>query len=299
MKRIYIVGLCLTSVMAFSALASASASAAPEYGSCKLLGKHTTPKAKHGAYESGCTTLNAKHKGFYEWVPGPAPTCVAQKKGEYTEAACVETSLHATGKTHKGHFEKDCAVNCADISASGGAAFLEGSSSHLKIECNSNGSEKGAILSSTDASGVAKYNGCHIETFGVKCKSLVGAATEEIKTFELAATPIEIGGKVWIQYSAGPTAPEVTTEHGNAKLLAEFECEIATLRVSGTADGVDAGNINTMSVTSTQTFSTALGNQTLFSEKKTSGSFGEGEFSTQNQASTFSTEDSEGGEIRT
>jgi hypothetical protein len=287
MKRVYIVGLCLMAAMALSALASASASAA-EYGQCQALGKHTSPKAKHGKYEnSGCTVEQAKHKGNFEWVPGPSPTCVAQKKGEYTESACATKSA----KAHKGTFEKECPVNCANISASGGEAFLEAESG-LKIECKTNGAEDSHIVSASEARGIAKYTGCEIKTAHAVCTSS-GAASGEIKTYELSAKPVEISGAVWVEYSAGPGDT-------NPPYLAEFACAgAANIRVKGTADGKVSGGVNEMSVNTEQVFSTALKNQNLTSESNIGKGYEKPEKSFQNQTTKFTTEDPAGGEIRT
>lgn len=67
MKQIRIIGLCLVTVLALSAMAAASASAtAPEYGRCKK----STPKA--GGYTSAkCIATDTEdNDGTYEWVPG-------------------------------------------------------------------------------------------------------------------------------------------------------------------------------------------------------------------------------------
>jgi hypothetical protein len=271
MKRIRIMGLVLVAAFALGALVAAGAAqAAPEYGQC-------VAKKKGNYTNSGCTTSKPK-KGKYEWEPGPSPTCVAKKKGAYTNSECT-----VKAKPKKGKYEKNCPNSCADIKAHGGAAYLEGASG-IKIECKTNGSEDGQIESATKASGIAVYTGCHIESLGVKCKS-AGAKPEEIKTYKLSAKPVEIGGEVWVEYTPF-----------SGTYLAEFECEVVSLRVKGSADGKDAGNVNTMSVTSTQTFSTALKNQNLTTESNTGSGYGSPEASYQNQVTDF--EGEEAGEIR-
>src|SRR4030081_2190263 len=99
MRRTRIVGLCLLAALAVSAMAAASASAKLEFGQCRQLNKGTVPAAKHGAYADGtCTKLFEKKgkpvaKGNFEWYPGPAQTCYAEKKGgEYTDAGCTAKS---------------------------------------------------------------------------------------------------------------------------------------------------------------------------------------------------------------
>jgi hypothetical protein len=271
MKRIQIVGLVLVAAFALGALVAAGAAqAAPEYGQC-------VAKKKGNYANAGCTTSKPK-KGKYEWEPGPSPTCVPKKKGAYTEAKC-ETKA----KPKKGKYEKNCPNNCADISATGGSAYLEGASG-IKIECKTNGSEDGKIESATKASGIAVYTGCRIESLGVKCHS-AGAKEEEIKTYKLSAKPVEISSKVWVEYTPF-----------SGTYLAEFECEVVSLRVKGSADGLDSGNVNVMSVTSTQEFSRALDNQNLITESNTGKGYESPESSWQNQKTTFKGE--EAGEIR-
>lgn len=242
MKRMQVVGLCIVAAFALSAMAASSASAAPEYGQCQLLTKGSTPKIKHGKWtDPNCQIHSTKkgvpnEKGIYEWVPGPSPACFKGKKLEYTDSACASKS----GKPRKGTFEREaCFPNCALISAEGGAAHLE-AESKLKIECATNGSEGGEVLSPTSADGKAVYTGCKIEAFGVKCKN---GAPGEIKTNELLATPEEKGGKVWVNYTAKETV-----------YLTEFDCEVVKIRVKGHAAGLASGGVNEMSTKQTQTF---------------------------------------------
>jgi hypothetical protein len=291
MKRIHIVGLCLVAGIAFSAMVTASASAAPEFGQCKLLTKSTQPKAKKGVYANpSCTEPYSKKgkveaKGNYEWYPGAPAACVYDKKaGKYSDPGCTDEV------SKKGNYNREpCYPNCAELTGTGGKAFLEGESSHLKIECDTNGSKGGEVLSATEATAIGYYTGCHIEAFGVSCKS--GTEAGVIETYKLEAYPREISGKVWIEYTNKSGA--------HSPYLAEFNCEVATLRVKGSADALDTGNVNAMSVTSTQEFSNALGNQALITEKNTGSGFGEPEGSKQNQTTSVTSNDPEGGEIRT
>jgi alpha-tubulin suppressor-like RCC1 family protein len=87
-----------------------------EAGQCRALNKNTTPKIKHGQYiDSKCESLSEKKgkpsaKGSFEWFPGPPADCVAEKKGEYTDAACSTKSA----KAHKGSFERQsCYPDCS------------------------------------------------------------------------------------------------------------------------------------------------------------------------------------------
>lgn len=75
MKRIKIVGTCLIASVGLSALASATASAAPpEVGRC--VPAESTQEGKktiyHGMYASPhCTRTRPADNGKYEWLPGP------------------------------------------------------------------------------------------------------------------------------------------------------------------------------------------------------------------------------------
>jgi len=299
MKRIQLVGLCIVAALALSALASASASAAPEFGQCRTLTKNSTPKAKKGLYADGtCTKLFEKKgkpaaKGSNEWFPGPPASCTAEKHGEYNDAGCTEKSA----KAKKGHFEKAaCTGNCAGINAEGGAAHLEAASG-LKIECLTNGSLPGGeVLSVNTADGNAHYTGCHAEALGAaKCES---TATEgEINTAELLATLEEKGGHPWIDYTARKPGGAKTGK----EFLATFKCGPIGIRVEGDASGLDTGNVNMMSTTSTQTFAKVvegIEGQNLTTESNTGTGFEKPEKSWQFQSSTFTTNAAIGGEIR-
>jgi hypothetical protein len=314
MKRIHALGLCLVAAIAFSALATASASAAPEYGQCQKLTKESTPKAKHGKYQnSGCTVHSKKcktkkgvescteeEKGEYEWYPGPSSSCqkVKKKKGKYEDSACTKEKVSSKGKDEGEYERRACKDNnCAGIESSGGTAFLEGTKSHIKIECSSNGSEDGEILTATEATGIAWYRGCHIEALGVSCKSENTSVAGEIKTFVLKAEPVETTNKKGEKIVATKYTPKMGT------YLAEFNCEAIRVRVKGFADGLVKGGVNEMSVTSTQTFNEEAAPQGLISEHEVVGEgkgYEEPEESFQHQTSTFTSFDgTEGMEIRT
>jgi hypothetical protein len=126
MKRIKIVGLCLMAVLAGSALVAATAQAAsPEYGQC------VSGQKKANYTESLCKTLSVKivkgkeelaHKGTFEWEKAPLATCVAVKKGFYSNSEC--TSRDESKGKPKGKFEKDCTTSCADFTTKSGAAAI-------------------------------------------------------------------------------------------------------------------------------------------------------------------------------
>jgi len=297
MKRIQLVGLCVVAMFALSVtMVAASASAAPRFGQCRLLSKNTTPKAKKGKYaDANCAMLFEKKgkvvaKGGYEFYEGPAENCIALKKGEYNDAGCSEKS----SKAHKGHFERQaCFPNCAKQSAEGGAAHLEAASG-LKIECLTNGSINGEILTATTAKGTAHYTGCHAEALGAaKCES--GATEGEINTNELLGTLEEKGGNPWVNYTARKPGSAKTGQ----EFLAEFKCGPIGIRVEGNAAGESTGNTNTNSTTSKQTFAkvvSGIEGQNLTTESNVGSGFEKPEKSWQFQSSTF--EGAEG-EIKT
>jgi len=156
MKRIRIVGLCLTAAFVLFALAASSASAEfnGEFGRC-------LPKAK-GKYKSTACTLLAKTatEEKDEWYPAfggekPAPNVTYKAKGTTAE----------------------------------GKIQLEGTGEHLGgvktvVLCTSQESE-GELISNTQNRGFnIVFKGC--ESAGAKCKN--GGAEGEIKVNELLGT---------------------------------------------------------------------------------------------------------------
>ena len=87
--------LCVLVVVALSAVAVASASAAlPELGRCVAAEKTEEGKKTvyHGAYSNhGCTRPNATHNGKYEWLPGPGP------EGKAFQGHLSEPTLETNG----------------------------------------------------------------------------------------------------------------------------------------------------------------------------------------------------------
>ena len=101
MRRIRLVVLCLTAVVASSAVAASSASAHSLEGVCYA-------KKKGGEYsESACKASapikSGKPKGKFEWAE--LGTCYEEKGGEYTETACKTRAPSKKGKS-KGKWEK-------------------------------------------------------------------------------------------------------------------------------------------------------------------------------------------------
>jgi hypothetical protein len=103
MRRIRVVGLCLVSVFALSAIASATASAEPpEFGQClkiakgveKKLSLYDSAKCIKHASEDGGTEAEKLKKGNYEWVPGPKPG-----ENSFTRAGGVVTAVSTNGES--------------------------------------------------------------------------------------------------------------------------------------------------------------------------------------------------------
>jgi hypothetical protein len=236
--------------IAFSAMIASSASAA-EYGQCKLLSKETVPKDKHGVYsDPNCQVPYSKKgkveaKGNYEWYPGPSPDCVSNKKGEYTESACVTKSA----KAKKGKFERvACYPNCNTYTSKTGKALLStpglGAS---EVECTK-GTGSGEITGVKSGTTQTTFTNCTTDKGASTCTS-EGAPSETIVTYELNATVIGHGekgkgghepvtGEVWTEFSG--RAP-------HAKYLAIFDCVgVAWFAAEGTNAGVQTGNVNVM-----------------------------------------------------
>ena len=131
-KRVKLIGLCLTVAFAGLAVALAgSASAAePEWGHCEPI------KSKGHFEDSNCAKEDfkenkaheRKYKGHFEWYAGAAATCYGQKKGHYEDSACTKEDFKENSKTHekkyKGHFEK---TGGAKFAGEGGAGVLKSS----------------------------------------------------------------------------------------------------------------------------------------------------------------------------
>ena len=110
MKRVKLIWLAVMAAFALTAVAvtATSASAAePEWGHC------VSVKSKGHYEDSNCTKEDfkenkahvKKYKGKFEWLPGAAAACFAQKHGKYKDAACTEEDLKK-GAT-QGQIRKD------------------------------------------------------------------------------------------------------------------------------------------------------------------------------------------------
>jgi hypothetical protein len=245
MKRMRIVGLCLLAVFAFSAIA-ASAQASPEMGSCVKLAK-----AKGKYANAGCTELFLKKgkpasKGAYEWTPGAPPSCIAQKKGEYTDAACTTKSV----KAHKGGFEKEPGPG---FTAAGGTATLKTPAFGAPVVC-AKSTGTGQITGITTVEEQFTFEGC--ETSAKKCTS-AGETSGKIQTPVLAGT--------LSSPKAGEASTAFESKTGPSGLSSEFNCEGPQIRTFGYVSGEDFP-LNVTSTTGSEKFENGLGEQDLQTE---------------------------------
>ncbi len=231
---------------------NAAAEQAAEFGQCVA--------QKKGEYtERNCLSRSAKaHKGSFEWRPGPAATCVAQKKGEYTTSACTTRS----SKPRKGHFEKQPGPGYTAVT---GAVSLETPGlPDSKLACSAS-TAAGEITGVTTGLERITFTGC--EAGGVECQSTGpnGVASGQagvVVTNTLATRLLEpVAGRVWIQY--------LSAEHAPYRF--EIECGSRRFRAIGSLAGVQAGNVNVSTRTSTTTFSLSDGEQALFTELSETG----------------------------
>ena len=125
MKRVKLIWLGALAAFALTAVAvtAASASAAePEWGHC------VSVKSKGHYEDSNCSKEDfkenkahvKKYKGKFEWVPGAAAACFAQKHGKYKDAACTEEDLKKGAP--KGKYEK---TGGPKFTGEGGAGVLK------------------------------------------------------------------------------------------------------------------------------------------------------------------------------
>jgi hypothetical protein len=166
MKRISIAGLCLMAALALTALIAATAQAAnPEYGQC------VGGQKKANFTESKCETVSVKikkgkeepaHKGTFEWKEAPLATCVAVKKGFYSNSEC--TSRDESKGKPKGKFEKVCSTSCADLTTKSGPVkfynfTVENESEPQKLPQGATLTGLGGVISCTSSSGTGEFTG--------------------------------------------------------------------------------------------------------------------------------------------
>jgi hypothetical protein len=229
----------------FETLGSAGA---PEYGQCVA--------QKDGNYnESSCVGVAEKkgqpdHKGKYEWVPGPAATCLPQKKGNYTDSSCATKAA----KAKKGSYEKEPGPG---FTATTEAVTLETTSLGHAVTCAA-ASATGEVTGTSSGVERITFTGCEVS--GKKCSSEGANGTASGKSGVIVTNLLDtrllgpVAGQVWTQL--------VSAEH--QPYVAEFGCEGMLFRTSGSVAGIQEGNIDTSTHSSTTAVGVESGEQALY-----------------------------------
>lgn len=225
MRRIKMMGLCLVAVVALTAVAVSSASAAlPEFKVCAKatkVGKTYTGKFS----DKLCSVAEPKGEGKYELEGWEA----AKKKA-------------FKGKNGTSTLTSYIPENVETPWTGGKAAGV--------VTCKT-GASVGEITGPKTETVIVEFKTCSSE--GKKCTSVGSPKTGVIKTKALTATIGKIEGGVGADVEA--------SDHG---LSAEFACEGLEVKTVGSVIGVASGNINKISKESTQTFSAnAKGGQSV------------------------------------
>jgi hypothetical protein len=218
---------------------------------------------KKGNYTEGaCLTVSEKkgapnHKGSFEWVPGPGAPCVEQKKGDYTDSQCTT----AAPKPGKGTFEKTLG---ASFSSTGGAVTLEtpGQGSG-KVLCTAS-SATGEVTGTKTGVERLTFTGC--ESAGKQCTSEGAGGTASgtagvietnlLDTRLLGPVATEVGNEVWTELASAEHQP----------YWAEFGCGGSLFRLTGSLAGAQTEDINAPKAVSRTEFQTYNTEQELFSE---------------------------------
>lgn len=225
----------------------------PEYGRCLA--------QKGGNYaDGGCLTVAAKkgvpdHKGKFEWSPGPTPSCIAQKKGEYTDTSCATKSA----KPKKGAYEK---ASAGYTSTTGPVTLETAELNGSTVRCTA-GTASGEITGLNAGTERLTFTGC--ESAGKKCTSEGADGTPSGSAGTIVTNLLRtrllgpVAGKVWTDLASAEHEP----------YSSEFGCEGPLLRTIGSLAGVQTGDIDAPSLTSTTSFSVEEGKeaeQAVFTE---------------------------------
>ncbi len=222
MRRIKMMGLCLVAVVALSAVAVSSASAAlPEFKVCAKVAKNAEKKYT-GSYTDKVCSVKASEKEISE------------------------------GKTNKYELEGWEAAKKKGFKGKNGTSTLTsyipenektpwtGGTPVGVVTCKSGGSV-GEITGPKTETVTVEFKTCTSEN--KKCTSVGESKAGVIKTKALTAT---------IGYIEGGVGADVeAADHG---LSAEFTCEGLEVKTVGSVIGVATGNVNKISKESTQTF---------------------------------------------
>jgi hypothetical protein len=237
---------------------SAAVGQAAEYGECKALTNNTTPKVRRGKYaDANCQKLfekrgKPKAKGGFEWAPGPPPTCERQRKGAFTNNTCTARSIQA----HRGAFEQEPG---AGYTSAGATITLETPGLGVKVVC---GQSEGVGEITSQHAGLERFVLFSCETSGKPCNS---EGTDGTPSYQ----PGVIITNLLQTRLIGPASGKVLTQLVSAEhepYLAEFDCGGARFRTLGSLSGAQSGNANMSSVTSTTTFASGTGEQSIYTE---------------------------------
>jgi hypothetical protein len=227
-------------------------SALPEYGQCLA--------HKGGDFRGGdCTGAPLNHTGSFEFDVGPAPRCVAEKKGQYANSTCTTKAK----KAKKGKFET---APGPGYSSTLGAVSLEAPGLGTTVTCDG-ASAAGEVTGASAGVQRITLTGC--ELAGSKCTSEgpdgTPSGTPGVIVTNLLSTrllgPVAPAGEVWLQLTG--------SEHEG--YFAELDCEGPLLRIAGSLAGVLVGGVEETSQTSTTKFAAGSGAQTLSTERSEDG----------------------------
>jgi hypothetical protein len=235
-------------------------SGSPEYGQCVA--------QKHSNYvDPGCEHLAEKKgvpddKGSFEWEAGPSRTCVAKKKGDYTNSNCTTKAV----KAGKGAYEKEPGPGFASSSA---GVTLQTPELGRTVACTTS-TGSGEVTSVSTSVERITFTGC--ESAGKKCASEGADSTPSGKAGVIVTNQLRnrllgpvlgglFPGAVWTELASSEHAP----------YAAEFGCEGPRFRVIGSLAGAQQGDVGASSVTSASAFNTEEGEQALTSEVSENG----------------------------
>lgn len=239
-----------------------------EYGQCRELTKYTTPKVKQGLYSVDCDgakpVKHGKPDGRFEWYPGPASSCHAVKKGEYTEAGCLTKAAKKNG----GKFERFSCFSdqggCAGYASTSGTVTLDTPRLGSDIVCSA-GAGTGEITGTKTGEDRLTLTGC--ESSGRKCASEGPNSTPSGKPGVIDTNLLDTDLLLTV---VKPPLVELTSSQHEPYLF-EVDCEGQLLRTSGLASGAQTGNVSEAVLTSTTTFAADEGQQSLATEVSEDG----------------------------
>ena len=263
MRVLRLTGICLVVAFACAAIGAAPGQAA-EIGQCRLLLKHTSPKAKHGKYADGdCLTLfekkgKAAAKGNFEWFPGPEPSCVPEKHGAWANASCTQEAA----KAGKGSFERESCYGggngCAEYSSSSGKVELQTIPFTNPIECTTS-TDLGEITGVSTGADTITLKNC--SDYHDEWDCYFPSPGGEVVGFPLETALVTHTGGAWLKLSG--KAAEFDS------LVFAIFCQyrlppstVAALEVRPSVSGT-IGPLNVMTKTFTEVFANSVGEQNL------------------------------------